>query len=502
MFVIRFYHFLVFCSGCDPDILNECPKSEKVKFSSIGATVLFTGILACLSGGYALHTIFQDIPFSIVLSILFGLLWGGIIFNIDRYLVSSLKKQGNIKRELWLATPRFLMAIIISLVVSKPLEVRIFQDRIATQIYDNKNNAALTTKRKLDTIFNQSLLGDKLSQEEASLKNLQEKKDKGDPETPQFNELLSNLKNARNDLEATRNVNSRRINELSQNIDNIIKSRTTYDQNNTPELPRDVQNEIQSMRNRKKELINDINNKASRLTTIQNLISTQRETYQTEIGKRIATNEKIEQRVEISKQASDSLSSIEASKGDMTRSISFKNTFVTQMEALGDLTDKWFSTMWWTSLLISALILLIEVSPIVAKLLSERGPYDEKIQTRDSKISEYEKAERNIDIQIAKGVYLSDNILLRKVEHYTNTAKESTEVLLEFVNTNHNQSKEFDELIANMDENIEKINDPNLKANYITNQMTLIDIYDNFRNKIFSLYRKVLGVKDDHFESE
>jgi|GEM_PF-1219266 hypothetical protein len=494
----RFFNFLIFCSGCDPDILNECPKSEKVKFSSIGATVLFTGILASLSGGYALYTIFQDLQFSGLLAILFGLLWGGIIFNIDRYLVSSLKKQGNIKRELLLATPRFLMAIIISLVVSKPLEVRIFQDRIAVQIYENKNNATLKAKKKLDTIFNQSLLGNQLSQEEANLKNLQEKKDKGDPETPQFNELLSNLQTAKNDLNATSTANSRRINELSQNIELIRRQRTYYDQSNVPKLPIEAVNEIQSMLNRKRELINDIGNKEGTVRRFQNSIETQREAYQTEISQRIEKTERIGNRVEKSKLGSDSLAKIETTKGDTTRSISFSNTFVTRMEALGDLTGRWFSTMWWTSVLISALILLIEVSPIVAKLLSERGPYDEKIQTRDAKIAEYEKAERKIDIELAEGIYVSDNILLQKVDHYTNTAKESTETLLDFVNSNYNQSKQFDEIIADMDDNIHKINDPNLKANYINNQNTIIDIYDNFRNKIFQLYRKVIGEKNDH----
>jgi hypothetical protein len=493
----QFYNFLIFCSGCDPDILNECPKSDKVKFSSIGATVLFTGILACFSGGYALFTIFQDLPFATVFAFLFALLWGAIIFNMDRYLVSSLKKQGNIKREFLLATPRFIMAILISLVVSKPLEVRIFQERIASQIYENKNEAALKAKKKLDTLFNQSQLGDKLSQEESSLNILQAKKDKGDPETSLFNELLSNLKRAQGDLVTTTNDNTRRINELNENIGAIKRERANYDQINSNNLSNEAENRIHLMNNKKRDLVNDINNKAARVKNLQNSVNTQREAYQAELGHRIEQTEKTKSEVEANKIASDKLAHIETNKGDTSRSESFKNTFITRMEALGDLTDKRFSTMWWTSILISALILLIEVSPIIAKLLSDKGPYDEKIQTRDLRISEYEKAERKIDIELAQGVYFSDNLLMRKVEHYTDTAKESTETLLDFANSNYNQSKDFDEIINNMDEAIHKINNSEMKTNYIDHQATLIGIYDNFKNKVFELYRKTIGEKSD-----
>lgn len=490
-----FYDFLIFCSGCDPDILTECPKSEKIKFGCIGATVLFTGVLACFSGGYAFYTIFQDLLLSIPLSMFFGILWGAIIFNLDRYLVSSLKKQGNIKRELLLATPRFLMAIIISVVVSKPLEVRIFQERIATQIYDNKNDATLQAKKKLDTIFSQSVLGNRLTLEESNLKNLQEKIDKGDPETPQFADLLNNLEQAKVNLRNVENTNNRNINEINKKIEAIRRERITYDERNVPKLPPDAQNEIRTLNLRKRELSADINNKAVILRDLQDAVSTQREAYRTEINQRIANTEKNLNAVVANKSVSDSLANIESKKADISHEISFKNTFITEVEALGNLTGKPFSTMWWTSIVISALILLIEVSPLLTKLLSERGPYDEKLQTRDEKIAAYENAERKINIILAEGVYLSDSVLLKTVEHYKATAEQSTNTLLEFVNSNVSQSNTFDKIITEMEEDIQKIGDSNLKSNYINNQAAIIEIYDNYRNKLFQLYRRVIGSK-------
>ena len=80
--------FFWFCSGASPELLNRCP-TESNKYIGIGATVLFTGIFAALAGGYALYTVFD----SYIPAIIFGILWGTMIFNLDRYIVSSMKKE-------------------------------------------------------------------------------------------------------------------------------------------------------------------------------------------------------------------------------------------------------------------------------------------------------------------------------------------------------------------------------------------------------------------------
>lgn len=64
-------NFFIFCSAADKNILQRCPASEHNKYASIGATVFFTGMLASLSGGYALYTVFNNIALAIVL----GLFW-------------------------------------------------------------------------------------------------------------------------------------------------------------------------------------------------------------------------------------------------------------------------------------------------------------------------------------------------------------------------------------------------------------------------------------------
>ena len=118
-------HFFWFCSGASPELLRRCP-TESNKYIGIGATVLFTGIFAALAGGYALYTVFDNwIPASI-----FGLIWGCMIFNLDRYIVSSMKKEGSSWKEIKTAVPRIILAVLLAFVISKPLELKMFEREI------------------------------------------------------------------------------------------------------------------------------------------------------------------------------------------------------------------------------------------------------------------------------------------------------------------------------------------------------------------------------------
>jgi hypothetical protein len=109
----------------------ECPKAERQKYAGIGATVMITGLLAMFSGGYALHTAFD----SLWLSIPLGIFWGLLIFNLDRFLVSTMKKSRGKLREVVQITPRFFLAILLSLVISVPLELKIFEEEIEESLY-------------------------------------------------------------------------------------------------------------------------------------------------------------------------------------------------------------------------------------------------------------------------------------------------------------------------------------------------------------------------------
>jgi hypothetical protein len=121
--------FFLFCSGSDSELLKKCP-SETNKYVGIGATIFFTGLFAAISGGYALYTVFDNF----FAAGFFALVWGLMIFNLDRYIVSGMRKEGKFGRELLMASPRIVLAVLISIVIAKPLELKIFEKEINPEL--------------------------------------------------------------------------------------------------------------------------------------------------------------------------------------------------------------------------------------------------------------------------------------------------------------------------------------------------------------------------------
>jgi hypothetical protein len=140
--------FFWFCSGAHLSTLEKHP-TEHNKYIGIGATIFFTGLFAALSGGYAMYFVFKGGDFASVFAILFGIIWGLAIFNMDRYIVSSLNKNANTNKQIWQATPRILLAIMIGIVISRPLELKIFDKEIKERL----NVSYLNGQRsKIDTL--------------------------------------------------------------------------------------------------------------------------------------------------------------------------------------------------------------------------------------------------------------------------------------------------------------------------------------------------------------
>jgi hypothetical protein len=122
-------NFFLYCSGSDMELLSQS-KTEINKYVGIGATVFFTGVFASISAGYALYTVFD----SWIIASVFGFIWGLMIFNLDRYIVSSMRKEGRVGREFLVALPRIILAVLISIVIVKPLELKIFDKEIQPEL--------------------------------------------------------------------------------------------------------------------------------------------------------------------------------------------------------------------------------------------------------------------------------------------------------------------------------------------------------------------------------
>ncbi|WP_343487362.1 DUF4407 domain-containing protein [Allomuricauda sp. d1] len=156
--------FFIFCSGADTQILETCSNGERNKYAGIGATVFFTAVMAFIASGYALYTVFDNV----YTAIFFGLIWGLLIFNLDRYIVSTIRKRDSKWSEIAQATPRIILAIIIAVVISKPLEMKIFEKEINQVLLEEKNAMTLANKEQLALQYTPTI--ESLNQDIAALK--------------------------------------------------------------------------------------------------------------------------------------------------------------------------------------------------------------------------------------------------------------------------------------------------------------------------------------------
>jgi hypothetical protein len=166
----RFTRFLWWCAGADPHFMKESPMQDRVKYAGIGGIVFATGVLAAFSGGFAFHTIFGpkgdavDIGAlttlaDIIGSSIFGFLWGLIIFNLDRFIVSSTGKgdgTDNITlKEFGQALPRIIIAVILGFAISAPLEIRILQNEIDAELQKFQEKYVQELNTETDKVANQ-----------------------------------------------------------------------------------------------------------------------------------------------------------------------------------------------------------------------------------------------------------------------------------------------------------------------------------------------------------
>ena len=158
-------HFFLMCSGADTNILQNSSKAEQIKYVGIGGTVFFTAVIAFIASSYALFTVFDNY----YTAIFFGLVWGLLIFNLDRFIVSTIKKQENKWSEIWQATPRILLAVIIAIVISKPLEMKLFEKEIHQVLLTKKNELTLANKKQIANQFTPEI--EKFQNEIIALKN-------------------------------------------------------------------------------------------------------------------------------------------------------------------------------------------------------------------------------------------------------------------------------------------------------------------------------------------
>ncbi len=170
-------------AGADRYILERSTYGDQVKYLCLGGIIVATGLMAGLAGGYAFYTIFEprgnaidsfkttaaiggnhditDLP-TMAKAVIFGIIWGLIIFNIDRFIISSTGKGDGTEditgKELKGALPRLLMGAIIAMTISKPVEIRMFKTEIDIKLHEKQIEQQQVYKAKTDSVFNSELV--------------------------------------------------------------------------------------------------------------------------------------------------------------------------------------------------------------------------------------------------------------------------------------------------------------------------------------------------------
>lgn len=149
--------FFIWCAGSDKSVLSKCSDAERTKHIGFGTLVLIPAILAFVSMTYALSTIdkINDISKIYYTG---GLVWGLIIFSIDRFIVSTHRRKSNNWDEfkninLYL---RLFFALFLGVVSSHPFVLLYFDGSISqeikTEINDNIGNADSLFRKSSDTL--------------------------------------------------------------------------------------------------------------------------------------------------------------------------------------------------------------------------------------------------------------------------------------------------------------------------------------------------------------
>ena len=379
--------FFILCSGANREIIYQCP-TEWNKYAGIGATILLTGILASISGGYALYTIFRGMPNSLNYAIAFGVLWGFVILNLDRFIVLSIKKEGKVRKELYQSIPRFIIAIIISIVIAKPLEVRMYEDRIQQQMNEDKLKKLEGEKISIGRINGIPTLDNSIAQGASELNNLDKLK-RGDPETDGFRRLLEERNTAWNDMNSVSKNNNAAIDGYNAKINQI-----RADPNNiriiTDSTGRVINRilttlaarEVNDLAYKRNLLSKEIKTAQHKVQGLDAEIKKERNEYQSLMTKQIEDKRAEIKQTKETKAKAERVADKQFDESKKVKEISYTNNFISQIEALNHLTAS-EPSMRRTSWLIALLFIVIEIAPVLSKLLSAKGPYDEMLSAAE-----------------------------------------------------------------------------------------------------------------------
>ncbi|UNK71234.1 DUF4407 domain-containing protein [Microbacterium sp. H1-D42] len=121
---------LAILGGAEGEILDRVP-GETPRFVQMFFVLLGTALVSAISMMFALTT---GVQVAIWVAVPLALVWAAIIFNLDRFLTSTMTSTRSVFKMIALALPRVAMAALIGFLVAEPLVLQVFHNDIAREV--------------------------------------------------------------------------------------------------------------------------------------------------------------------------------------------------------------------------------------------------------------------------------------------------------------------------------------------------------------------------------
>lgn len=377
--------FFWLCSGANKRILRQCP-TEYAKYAGMGGTIFFTACMATLSGGYAISTVFDNV----LVSIFFGVFWGMLIFNLDRLIVNTMYSDGKVTiswQELVSGLPRIIMAIFLGIVISTPLELKIFEDAIDIQIEQDKDR--LLNEKIGETIQRRDSTSQKRDEIMNGVAMFDSQITTSSTET---NNLLSII----NDLQTKLNVENNKIQKLDQQIAPLQRLLNTMSSDNSQY--QNIINKIGGLRNKRSAAVHQRNTYAAAIRGKQGEVAASDATLKDLMKNKQAETQRESERLH---QEVDSLSKIideskvrhkDWTEEEIKAKGSFRDKldvqykgFQAKMNAFSELKEESSATA-ISSLFIMLLFIIVETAPTFLRMMVADGSYEKLLDAEKHKI--------------------------------------------------------------------------------------------------------------------
>lgn len=377
--------FFWLCSGVNRKILRQCP-TEYAKYAGMGGTIFFTACMAALSGGYAISTVFDNT----IISIIFGIFWGMLIFNLDRLIVNTMYSDGKVTiswQELVSGLPRIVMAIFLGIVISTPLELKIFEDAIDIQIEQDKDR--LLNEKIGETIHRRDSTSQKRDEIMNGVAMFDTQITTSSTET---NTLLSDI----NDLKIKWNSENNKVISCDQQIAPLQRQLNTMSSDN-PQY-QNVLNKIGVLRSRKSSAVAQRNALAAAIRGKQGEVAASDATLKTLMSNKQSETQKESERL---RQEIDSLNIIineskvrhkDWTDAEIKAKGSFRDKldiqykgFQARMNAFSELKDESWAT-YISSLFIMLLFIIVETAPTFLRMMVADGSYENLLDSEKHRI--------------------------------------------------------------------------------------------------------------------